>query len=80
MNANALSLRSEEVAELWIQMPDLYEILGVNDDASTEEIKQGFRQKALECHPDISDNSTGSKEFRRLLEAYEVATCSVQER
>eukprot|EP00884_Botryococcus_braunii_P016316 jgi/Botrbrau1/3368/Bobra.0337s0009.1 len=53
-------------------MPDLYEILGVTSEASIDDIKQGFRQKALECHPDISDSSLSSREFRKLVEAYEV--------
>lgn len=53
-------------------MPDLYEILGVSADASTGEIKQGFRRKALECHPDTTDNPGRVKEFRKLVNAYEV--------
>lgn len=55
-------------------MPDLYEILGVTSEASIEDIKQAFRHRALECHPDISDSSASSKEFRKLVDAYEVIT------
>lgn len=53
-------------------MPDLYEILGVSVDASTDEIKQAFRRKAFESHPDTTDNPGRVKEFRKLVNAYEV--------
>jgi|GEM_PF-5623891 len=33
-------------------MEDCYKILGVEKDASFEEIKSAFREKALQCHPD----------------------------
>jgi DnaJ-class molecular chaperone len=56
-------------------MTTLYEVLGVRPDATTEEIKQAFRRKALECHPDVGANRGGShKEFHRVTEAYEVST------
>lgn len=32
----------------------LYEILGVDDDASEEQIKSAFRSKAKELHPDVN--------------------------
>jgi DnaJ family protein B protein 6 len=31
---------------------DLYEALGVNRDASPEQIRRAYRRRALECHPD----------------------------
>lgn len=33
-------------------MASLYEVLGVQDSASLEEIKKAYRRKALEHHPD----------------------------
>lgn len=29
-----------------------YEILGLDTDATSEEIKKAYRKRALECHPD----------------------------
>ena len=33
-------------------MTDYYSILGVTEDASAQDIKQAFRTKAFEHHPD----------------------------
>ena len=48
---------------------DYYEVLGVNEDASAEDILHGFRNRARELHPDRG----GSEEDMKLLnEAHEV--------
>jgi DnaJ-class molecular chaperone len=33
-------------------MVDFYKVLGVDEDASQEEIKKAFQQKAFQHHPD----------------------------
>ncbi|HEY7738243.1 MAG TPA: molecular chaperone DnaJ [Candidatus Limnocylindria bacterium] len=51
---------------------DYYEILGVDRDASDEDIKRAFRRAAQKHHPDV-DTSTGAEErFKELNEAYRV--------
>jgi molecular chaperone DnaJ len=51
---------------------DYYEILGVDRDASEEEIKRAFRRAAQKHHPDV-DTSTGAEaRFKELNEAYRV--------
>ena len=49
-----------------------YEILGVSRDASEEEIKKAFKEKALEYHPDRSDHPDAEEKFKIISEAYEV--------
>ncbi|MGB7859875.1 MAG: J domain-containing protein [Acidimicrobiia bacterium] len=52
---------------------DYYEILGVDRDASSEQIKKAFRRIARETHPDTNpgDQSAEAK-FREAAEAYEI--------
>lgn len=49
---------------------DYYEILGINKDASDDEIKKAFRRKAIELHPDKEGGDEAK--FKEANEAYEV--------
>lgn len=50
-----------------------YDILGIDEDASQEEIKKAYRKKAKEYHPDVNpDDEQAEKKFHDLQEAYEV--------
>ena len=58
-------------------MRDYYEILGVQRDASSEEIKKAFRHLARETHPDSNpDDPSAEERFREIAEAYEVLSDS----
>lgn len=50
-------------------MDDLYAILGVDRDATEEDIKRAYRRRARESHPDTGGDES---EFKRLTTAYEV--------
>jgi DnaJ-class molecular chaperone len=54
-------------------MPNYYDILGVSQDASQDEIRKSFRNLALKYHPDKNRNSEESRQkFMKIIEAYEV--------
>jgi len=54
---------------------DFYEVLGVNRDASEEEIKKAYRKLAMKWHPDRNpDNPKAEEHFKEAKEAYEVLT------
>lgn len=52
---------------------DYYKILGVNENASQEEIKKEFRKLSLKYHPDKNiGNSEAEQKFKIINEAYQV--------
>ncbi|MFC7096170.1 molecular chaperone DnaJ [Halobaculum marinum] len=53
---------------------DFYDVLGVSRDASEDEIKQAYRQKATEYHPDVSDADDAEEKFKQVKKAKEVLT------
>ncbi len=52
---------------------DPYEVLGVTQDASTQQVKKSFRALARELHPDVNAHDPQAEEkFKEAAEAYEI--------
>lgn len=57
---------------LLLSIRDAYATLGVPTDASQEEIKRAFREKAKQCHPDVNaDDPKARDRFNAINHAYE---------
>ncbi|MCI1665406.1 MAG: DnaJ domain-containing protein [Atopobiaceae bacterium] len=51
---------------------DYYAILGVDQNASTEEIRKAFQTKARKLHPDVNKEPDAEERFKEVSEAYAV--------
>jgi curved DNA-binding protein len=51
---------------------DYYAVMGVDRDASQDEIKRAYRKLARKYHPDVSKEPDAEARFKELGEAYEV--------
>src|ERR1043166_267284 len=52
---------------------DYYEVLGVDRNATEDEIKKSYRKLALKFHPDRNpSDKTAEEKFKEIGEAYDV--------
>lgn len=51
---------------------DYYEVLGVQKNASEEEIKRAFRKLAKQYHPDVNKEADAEAKFKEIGEAYAI--------
>ncbi|MGB7033153.1 MAG: DnaJ domain-containing protein, partial [Syntrophobacteria bacterium] len=60
-------------------MKDYYKILEVDQDASEEQIRKGYRRLAFKYHPDRNPGDLSAEErFKEIAEAYGVLTDPVK--
>ncbi|MCO5566230.1 hypothetical protein L7F22_019906 [Adiantum nelumboides] len=53
---------------------NLYDLLGVEPEATQSQIKKAYHKKSLECHPDKNPNrqEEANKEFQKINHAFEI--------
>jgi molecular chaperone DnaJ len=51
---------------------DFYQVLGVDRNATDEQIKKAFRRLARQYHPDVNKSPEAEARFKEINEAYEI--------
>jgi len=55
-----------------VEYKDYYKIMGVDRQASADDIKRAYRRLARKYHPDVSKEKDAEERFKEIGEAYEV--------
>lgn len=55
-----------------MEYKDYYKLMGVERDASADDIKRAYRRLARKYHPDVSKEPQAEQRFKEIGEAYEV--------
>jgi hypothetical protein len=52
----------------------LYDVLGVSEDADSEQIEAAYRERVKQCHPDLSDHPRAAQRLEWVVRAADVLT------
>ncbi len=55
---------------------DYYEVLGIDKNASDQDIKSAYRKLARKYHPDVNKEADAESKFKEVREAYEILSDS----
>nr|VVW87914.1 unnamed protein product [Nymphaea colorata] len=56
-----------------LKIPNPYKVLGIQQDATEEQIKEGFKRRSKKYHPDRNKTDPKAKEkFEKIVNAYEL--------
>jgi DnaJ-domain-containing protein 1 len=61
-----------DVSRIPVDMPDLYEMLGVAPDATDDDLHAAFRSLAKSLHPDVNREPEAAERFIMVNKAYEI--------
>jgi len=51
---------------------DYYEVLGLTQTSTADDIKKAYRKLAMKYHPDLNKEQSAEEQFKEVTEAYEV--------
>ena len=51
---------------------DLYAILGIEKNASEDEIKKAYRKLAKKYHPDVNKTKEAEEKYKQINDAYSI--------
>jgi molecular chaperone DnaJ len=67
-----IGVPSREFKASWsMNKKDFYSVLGVDRNASQNDIKKAYFKKAKEYHPDVNKEPGAKEKFNEINEAYE---------